>query len=322
MLKVKDLTYFHKDSKGISHINFELKKGDHLALIGESGCGKSTLIQSLYGLLDLDKGSIYWNRDKVLGPAYHLVPGYKKFKHLSQEFDLMPFTSAEENIQKFLSRETLDENKQRSDELISLFDLEDVKHQKVKTLSGGQKQRVALAQALAKPPELILLDEPFSHIDQFLKHKLRRRLFHFLKNENITCIYATHDSEDVLPFSDYTLVMQEGKSIDYRTTPRVYKQPKNEYCASLFGDVNVLDSVEFKIDSDEKTRIVFPDEVRIEDVAKYQAEVISSYFKGSHYLIEMKYNAQFIFATSEKEYKTGEKVFFRIDNSRIESRLS
>lgn len=322
MLKVKNLTYFHKNRNGVSNINFELHKGEHLALIGESGCGKSTLIKSLYGLFDLDEGSVHWNEEKILGPAYNLVPGFKKFKHLSQEFDLMPFTTAEENIQKFLSRETLEENTQRSDELLSLFDLEEVKHQKVKTLSGGQKQRVALAQALAKPPELILLDEPFSHIDQFLKHRLRRRLFQFLKKENISCIYATHDSDDVLPFSDRIMVLKEGKALDCRTTREVYKQPKNEYCASLFGDVNVLSSAEFEIDFKDKNILVFPYEVKIVENSQFQAIVSASYFKGSHYLIELEYNSKSIFVSSEVSYKQSESVYFELNAERIEQRLN
>lgn len=322
MLKVNDITYLHRDSEGISDINLELQKGDHLALIGESGCGKSTLIKTLYGFFDLDKGSIYWGNEKVRGPAFNLVPGFTKFKHLSQEFDLMPFTTSEENIQKFLSRESPIQNKKRSDELIDLFDLEDVKHQKVKTLSGGQKQRVAIAQALAKPPELILLDEPFSHIDQFLKHRLRRRLFQFLKKENITCIFATHDADDVLPFSDFTMILKKGKSVDFRSTQQVYNQPKNQYCASLFGDVNVLDSNEFGIKFEKNEVLIYPHEIIIKKNSEYKGVIKSSYFKGSHYLIEIDYKSKSIFAISEIDFKVGNDITFKLDRDRIKNRLN
>lgn len=322
MLKVNTLTYLHDNGKGISNISFELHKGEHLALIGESGCGKSTLIQCLYGLFDLNQGSIYWHEEKILGPAYHLVPGFSKFKHLSQEFDLMPFTTAEENIQKFLSRETPDQNKKRSDELISLFDLDHVKHQKVKTLSGGQKQRVALAQALAKPPELILLDEPFSHIDQFLKHRLRRRLFQFLKKESITCIFATHDADDVLPFSDYTMVLKDKKSLDFRSTQEVYNQPKNEYCASLFGEVNSLDANEFGLTFDEKEVLIYPHEIIITDNSEYKGLVKSSYFKGSHFLIEIDFNAKSVFAITQQHFNVGDSIFFSVDAKALALRVN
>lgn len=322
MLKVNDLSYFHENGQGISEINFELKTGDHLALIGESGCGKSTLIKAIYGLFDLDEGSIHWKNDRVLGPAHNLVPGFPSFKHLSQEFDLMPFTTSEENIQKYLSRETPQENKKRSDELVALFDLEDVKDQKVKTLSGGQKQRVAIAQVLAKPPGVVLLDEPFSHIDQFLKHQLRRRLFQFLKKEKITCIFATHDADDVLPFSDYTMVLKNGKPLDFRPTTEVYSKPKNFYCASLFGDVNLLDPKEFGLDSKKPEIIIYPHEIEIIPEGDFQAEVKSRYFKGSNYLVEMKYQSKSIFAISEVNLEKGSKVNFQFSQKRIYSRLN
>lgn len=322
MLKVNHLTYFHRDHQGVFDISFELNKGDHLALIGESGCGKSTLIKSLYGLFDLDEGTIKWKDERILGPAFNLVPGFPEFKHLSQEFDLMPFTTSEENIQKFLSRETPDENQKRSNQLIELFDLEDVKHQKVKTLSGGQKQRVAIAQALAKPPELILLDEPFSHIDQFLKHRLRRRLFQFLKKEKITCIFATHDAEDVLPFSDFTMILKEGKAVDFRSTREVYNQPKNKYCASLFGDINVMNPTEFNLKFKKSEVLIYPHEIIIEENSKYKGEVKSSYFKGPHYLINIEYNSKSIFAISKIDFKIGHEITFKLDREAIKNRLS
>ncbi|WP_019037528.1 ABC transporter ATP-binding protein [Psychroflexus tropicus] len=322
MLNVKDLSYHYPNGEGITHISFKLEKGDHLAFIGESGCGKSTLIKCLYGLMDLDQGSILWKGDKVLGPAYNLVPGYSKFKHLSQEFDLMPFTTAEENIQKFLSRETPEDNQRRSDELISLFELEDVKDQKVKTLSGGQKQRVALAQALANPPELILLDEPFSHIDQFLKHRLRRRLFQFLKSEHITCIFATHDADDVLSFSDWTMILKQGKVIDLRSTKSVYNSPVDKYSASLFGDVNLIDSKAFQFESDQSQILIYPHEVDVEESAQFTGRLKHCYFKGSHYLLELDYNSQTIFAQSQSPFEEGSQVNFEPNFKKIKQRFN
>jgi ABC-type Fe3+/spermidine/putrescine transport system ATPase subunit len=322
MLKVNNLAYFHDNGQGASEINFELTAGDHLALIGESGCGKSTLIKAISGLFDLDSGSIYWKNNRILGPAYNLVPGLPSFKHLSQESDLMPFTTSEENIQKYLSRQTPQENKKRSDELVALFGLEDVRDQKVKTLSGGQKQRVAIAQVLAKPPEVVLLDEPFSHIDQFLKHQLRRRLFQFLKKEKITCIFATHDADDVLPFSDYTMVLKNGKSIDFRQTTEVYSKPKNLYCASLFGDVNLLDSKEFGFESTTPEIIIYPHEINIGNEGAFYGVVKLTYFKGSNYLVEIKYKTESIFAISEVNLEKGSEVNFQFNQKRIYSRLN
>ena len=107
----------------------------------------------------------------------------------------MPYISVEENIGKFLSNFYPEEKQKRTSELLEVVELTNFANVKVKTLSGGQKQRVALARALAKQPEIILLDEPFSHIDNFKKQSLRRRVFKYLKDKKITCIVATHDKK-------------------------------------------------------------------------------------------------------------------------------
>ena len=103
--------------------------------------------------------------------------------------------------------------RKNNNELIEVVELQDFAKTKVKYLSGGQKQRVALARAIAKEPEIILLDEPFSHIDNFKKQSLRRSLFKYLKEKNITCIVATHDKEDALGYADKMIVLRNSKII-------------------------------------------------------------------------------------------------------------
>ena len=202
MLKVKNVSFSYDTSKVLDSIDFSVKKGDNLAIIGESGSGKSTLLKLIYGEFDLEEGHIYWNNKKILGPKYNLVFGYGFMKTVAQEFDLMPYTSVEDNIGKYLSRFYPDEKLKRTKELIKVVELEAFAKTKVKYLSGGQKQRVAIARALAKEPQILLLDEPFSHIDNFKKQSLRRSIFNYLKEQNITCIVATHHKNDVLGFAD------------------------------------------------------------------------------------------------------------------------
>ena len=102
MLTVNNISFEYDDKKTIlENFNFTLKKGEHLCIMGESGCGKSTLLKVIYGLLDLKKGEITWDETQILGPAFHLVPGFEKFKYVAQDFDLMPYISVSENIKKF-----------------------------------------------------------------------------------------------------------------------------------------------------------------------------------------------------------------------------
>ena len=191
--------------------------------MGESGCGKSTLLHLIYGLLNLDQGSIYWGSKKLMGPKANLVPGELFIKLVSQEFNLMPFISVAENIASHLSRMDAQLDDNRVDELLSVVDLKAFKGTLVKNLSGGQKQRVVLAKALANKPELLLLDEPFSNIDARRKNKLRRDLYAYLRLNNISCITATHDSEEALGFSDEIIILQDGTTLAQGTPRALFK---------------------------------------------------------------------------------------------------
>ena len=234
MLELKFVSFAYDKTEVVKDISFSANQGEYIAIIGESGCGKSTLLEIIYGLLHIDKGGVFYNDEKLLGPNYYLVPGEPFMKYLSQDFDLMPFTSAAENIGKFLPNRFPKEKKERTAELLEVVDMVDFAHVKVKNLSGGQKQRVALARVLAKEPELLLLDEPFSHIDNFRKNNLRRKLFNYLREKNITCIVATHDSTDALSFADKILVMKEGKLVAENPPKTLYNTPPSKYVASFF----------------------------------------------------------------------------------------
>lgn len=207
MLKVDNISFSYQEKPTVNSLSFTLEKGKNLAVIGESGCGKSTLLKLIYGLYDLDEGQVFWNESEVLGPKFHLIPGMDFMKYLAQDFDLMPFITVAENVGKYLSNIYPEQKKQRIAELLEIVEMSDYANIKAKNLSGGQMQRVALARVLALEPEVLLLDEPFSHIDNFRKNSLRRKLFGYLKEKQITTIFATHDSSDVLSFADEVLVL-------------------------------------------------------------------------------------------------------------------
>ena len=301
MLKVKNISFSYQEKPTINTISFELEKGKNMAVIGESGCGKSTLLKLIYGLYDLNKGQIFWNNTEVLGPKHHLIPGVDFMKYLAQDFDLMPFISVAENVGKYLSNFYPEQKKERITELLKIVEMTDYANIKAKNLSGGQMQRVALARVLALEPEVLLLDEPFSHIDNFRKNSLRRKLFGYLKEKQITTIFATHDSSDVLSFADDVLVLKDGKIIEEGNPKNIYNNPKNKYVASLFGDVN-------EIEIDGKTTFIYPNQLMIVEKSNLNVEVINSYFIGSHYLIEANFNNKTIFFESENSIPIGNEI--------------
>ena len=175
---------------------------------------------------------------------------------------------------------------------------------KAQYLSGGQMQRVAIARVLALEPEVLLLDEPFSHIDNFRKNSLRRKLFDYLKEKQITTIVATHDSTDVLSFADDVLVMQKGIIIEKGSPQLIYEHPINKYVASLFGDVN-------EIVLDGKNHFLYPYQLEVVDKSGIEVEVLQSYFRGNCYLIEAKNENQTLFFESLQNIRAGTKVYLK-----------
>ena len=314
MLEIKDITFAYTDKPVIENISCTIESGQNIALIGESGCGKSTLLKLIYGLYDLNSGAITYNEKPILGPKYNLIPGVDYIKYLAQDFDLMPYTTVEENVGKFLSNSFLPIKKLRIQELLEMVEMTEYAKVKAKDLSGGQQQRVALAKVLALEPEILLLDEPFSHIDNFRKNALRRNLFAYLKKKGITCIIATHDSTDALSFSDETIVIQNGKIVTKGDSKTIYENPTNKYVASLFGEVNELklsQLIDLEDDEDEAL-LLRPHQLRVVDNAIMKAVVKQCYFKGSHYLVKAAFERRAIFFDHDTELELNQEVFLML----------
>lgn len=302
MLQVKHISFGYDKALVLDSIDFSVKPGQNLAIIGESGSGKSTLLKLIYGKYDLQQGAIFWKDKEILGPKYNLVVGYDFMKYVTQEFNLMPYTTVAENIGKHLSNFYPEKKQERITELIKVVELEAFAKTKVKLLSGGQKQRVAIARALANEPEILLLDEPFSHIDNFKKQSLRRSVFRYLKENNITCIVATHDNKDVLGFADEMLVIHNTKIIAKEAPQQLFKTPELPLIASFFGEFNII----------EPFGIVYAHQIEIVAQSDLKATVKTSYFFGNSWLIEAEYNSSSIFIEHATELSPGTAIQFKI----------
>jgi len=302
MLKVNITSFSYAEAIILKNLFFKLEKGEHLAILGESGCGKSTLLHLIYGLTHLEKGNIHWNEKQLLGPKHNLIPGEPFIKLVAQEFNIMPFTTVSENIASHLTKMNEAEDQQRIIDLLQVVDLKDFANTLIKNLSGGQKQRVALAKALANKPELLLLDEPFSNIDSFRKNRLKRTLYSYLKENNIACITATHDSDEALSYADQIILLKDG-SIEVSGTPEfVYKSINTPYQAGFFGEVSLLPSSFFSFKSSSEEITLLPHQLKISEAKDApQVTVKNSYFRGKDYLILANWNNREVyFENSEK----------------------
>lgn len=314
MLDIKNISFSYTDKPVIKNLNFTINKGENIAIIGESGCGKSTLLKLIYGLYNLDEGEIFYEGKPVLGPKYNLIPGMPYMKYLAQDFDLSPFETVAENVGKFLSNGFANMKKLRVQELLEMVEMEEFSNVKTKFLSGGQQQRVALVRVLALEPEVILLDEPFSQIDAFRKNALRRNLFKYLKQKEITCIIATHDSSDALSFADEAIVMRNGEIIIKDNPVKIYEDPESRYVASLFGEVNeIATHLLLSYEDQSHKTLVYPHQLKMTSESDLPVKIRRTYFRGNHYLIEAVYKRQLIFFESEIDLPLEENVFLKLN---------
>jgi len=313
MLTVDSISFAYNTKPVLKDVSFTIQKGKHIALIGASGCGKSTLLKIIYGVLEAQKGTLFWEGKRLLGPSYHLVPGHENMKYLAQGFELQSYRTVAENIGQFLSNFEPELKQGRVNELLEIVELKDLADVKIENLSGGQKQRVALAKALAKKPELLLLDEPFHNIDNFRRSSLRRNLFRYLKRNKITSITATHDKTDILSFADETIVIKEGEIVIKENTSKLYQNPGSYYIASLFGEVNQIKIKSLLDPSKEIDTLVYPHQIKIDPYSDQKVRVKNSYFNGNHYLIEAVFDSSVIFFEHPTALQTSVVIGIEID---------
>ena len=245
------------------------------------------------------------------------------FKYVAQDFDLMPFTTVAENISQHLSVFEPEDSRARIYELLELIEMTGFADTKVRYLSGGQQQRVALARVLAQEPQVLLLDEPFSHIDNFRKNSLRRNLFGYLRRQKITVLTATHDPMDMLPFADRVIVLKDRYIIAKDTPKNLYEHPKDLYIASLFGEANKIPINIIKSYADTKRRIiVYAHEFKVSQKSGLEVVVKGSFYMGGHFMIGGIYEAHDIYFNHHEPLEVGKVVFLNISIETINQRMS
>ena len=233
--------YFERATRSIlTNIQLTVKKGEMLGLVGPSGAGKSTLLHILAGLLDASKGTVKLDGEHILGPKDRLVPGHPEVQLVNQEFGLDLYHTVRENLIVKANHLTKEIRDQFADELLDLLGLTSIANSQAVYISGGEKQRLALGRALIMEPKVILLDEPFAHMDAHIKRKVVHYLQALKKTRKTSFVFVTHDGQDVLGLADKIAYFSEGE-IQRLDTPRLfYEQPSSYQEALFFGEVNRL----------------------------------------------------------------------------------
>lgn len=229
-----------KNINACDSISFELEKGETIVVCGESGSGKSTLLNIIAGFLVPDSGSMFLDNKLIFSDNNFIKSNKRDISLLFQNYSLFPNMTILENL-KYAQK-----NKINLEELLSSVSILDLKDRYPHQISGGQMQRAALARALAADPKLLLMDEPFSSLDNTTKEEIRFNFKKIIKANYKTTIIVSHDVQDAYSLADKVLVLKDGKIVDKGTAQNIYSNPSSTYSAKLFGKINILNKKELK----------------------------------------------------------------------------
>ncbi|HET7690192.1 MAG TPA: ABC transporter ATP-binding protein [Nocardioidaceae bacterium] len=238
-LELEQVSKAYGDVLAVRELDLRAAPGELLTLIGPSGCGKSTTLRLVAGLEKPTSGSIRIAGEVVAGAAWQ-PPERRRVGLVFQDHALFPHLTVARNVAFGLHRWERAERHARVGEVLELVRMGPLADRYPHELSGGEQQRVALARALAPRPAVVLLDEPFSSLDETLRAKVRTDTVAVLRETGTTAIFVTHDQTEALSTGDRVVVMRDGVVEQADTPAAVFEAPATRFVASFMGDADFL----------------------------------------------------------------------------------
>ena len=222
------------------NISCEIQQGELATIYGASGAGKTTILRILAGLLQAEKGFIEIEKQTWLDTDKYinLLPQKRDIGFVFQDYALFPNMTVRKNLEYALEKE---QNKDIIDELIDLMELSQLQHHKPSMLSGGQKQRVALSRALVRKPKLLLLDEPFSALDNEIRIKAQDIILKMHRHYNLTTILVSHDISEIFKMSDKVFILDKGVITKHGNPQQIFFSQELSSKFQFIGDVIAID---------------------------------------------------------------------------------
>mgnify|MGYP000129273040 CR=1 FL=1 len=238
-LEIRNMVRHFDGRAVVDDVSLSIQAGQVTCLLGPSGCGKSTTLRMIAGVEMQDSGEIYVDGKLICDTIFRVPPERREIGLMFQDFALFPHLSVADNV-GFGLKGSKDEKRQRVEELLARVDLlrfiDGFPHQ----LSGGEQQRVALARALAPRPRIMLMDEPFSGLDNRLRDGIRDETLSLLKEEDTAVLLVTHEPEEAMRMADEIALMRGGKIVQQGAPYNVYNRPVDHAAVAFFSDTNVL----------------------------------------------------------------------------------
>lgn len=224
-------------------VSLSCESGELLAIVGPSGGGKSTLLRAIAGLVTPASGRIICGGETWLDTeaGINLAAHHRKTGFVFQSFALFPHMTARGNVEEALALDAGSERRRQAEEYLARVHLAGLEERKPAELSGGQQQRVAVARALAREPNVILLDEPFSSVDEATRKKLQDELLSLRQTLNAPILFVTHSLEEATLLADRLCLLHHGKSLQTGPTDDVLNNPISSQAARLIGHRNIFE---------------------------------------------------------------------------------
>ncbi|WP_417279168.1 ABC transporter ATP-binding protein [Celeribacter sp.] len=271
-LELVALTKRYGDTTAVDAVNYVFRNGTYVCLLGPSGCGKSTTLRMIAGHESVTDGSILLDGFDIS----HLPPAKRGTAMMFQSYALFPHLNVRDNVAFSLRMKGVDkaERHKAAGEMLELVHMTDFADRLPAQLSGGQQQRVALARALVTKPRVLLLDEPLSALDPFLRIKVRAELKRIQRELGITFLHVTHGQDEALALADEIVVMNNSIIEQAGPAREVWNTPKTEFVARFMGGHNVISLDGAKV-------ALRADEVKLGDTG-LPATVTSVEYQGAH----------------------------------------
>ena len=237
-LEIQNICVSYDSDTVLNDMSLSVRKGEFLSLLGPSGCGKSTLLKTIAGILLPGQGKILLDGNDITQCPVHKRGTVVVF----QDMRLFPHMNVENNVAFPLKMQGMGKQARLeiARDLLKKVQMEGFGHRLPGELSGGQQQRVALARALAAKPSLLLLDEPFSALDENLREEMRSLVRKLHREFGMTTILVTHDRQEALSMSDRVAVMEKGEILQLDEPRQVYHHPVSRRVADFFGGCTYL----------------------------------------------------------------------------------
>ncbi len=316
-LELLDVSKNFGETVAVDRFTEHFEPGTYVCLLGPSGCGKSTTLRMIAGHESISDGQIKLDDRDISS----LKPAQRGTAMMFQSYALFPHLSVIDNVAFSLKMKGVDQptRHRKAKELLDLVHMSDFAERLPDQLSGGQQQRIALARSLITEPSLLLLDEPLSALDPFLRIRMRAELSRLQRELGITFIHVTHSQDEAMALSDKVVLMNNAVIEQSGTPMEVFNAPKSEFVAKFMGGHNVLeiDGKQFAVRTD-RTRIGSPNKVSSNTLndaeISYSAMVTNVEFLGRSVDVSIKHgDTELLASLSDEMYtcnaiKSGEKV--------------